>query len=175
MAKKKAAGRNGGVKKSQELMDALNKQVAGKTSDSTTESALLPPGNQAELPAESGTTNTTRREGTMDVTFKHKSTQKNGINTYSADGYGGSVYLNKSLFAGAPPAEITISVPDGTFAQGTARAPKDASPERVAKAEEKLKKAQERLEKQQAQINKQKELTERLKAAQGQAAAPAGA
>lgn len=102
----------------------------------------------------------------MEITFKHKSTQKNGINTYSAEGYGGSIYLNKSLFAGQPPAEITVSAPDGTFAQGTARAPKDASPERVAKAEEKLRKAQERQAKQAESLRKQQELVERLKQAQ---------
>lgn len=107
----------------------------------------------------------------MEITFKHKSTQKNGINTYSADGYGGSVYLNKSLFAGNPPAEITVSAPDGTFQAGTSRGSvKDVSPERLAKQEEKLKRQQERQEKQQANLKKQQELVERLKKAQGQAA-----
>jgi hypothetical protein len=168
MAKKRSAGRNGGVKKAQQLVDAVNKQVAENISDSTVESALLPPGNPGEFSGD--TSNTTRKEGKMDITFKHKSTQKNGINTYSAEGYGGSIYLNKSLFAGPPPAEITVSAPDGTFAQGTARAPKDASPERVAKAEEKLRKAQERQAKQAESLKKQQELVERLKQAQGQTA-----
>lgn len=171
MAKKKAAGRNGGIKKAQQLMDEVNKQVAEKTSGSTAESALLPPENPGKSGVGADTSsNTTRREGTMEVTFKHKSTQKNGINTYSAEGYGGSIYLNKSLFAGQPPAEITVSAPDGTFAAGTSRAPKDVSPEKVAKAEEKLKKSLERQAKQAENLRKQQELVERLKAAQGASA-----
>lgn len=162
-----------GRKKAQQLVDAVNKSVVENISGSTTETALLSAEDEGQLAAGAAGADQTqqRKEGTMDITLQYKSTQKNGVSTYSSKELGGSVYFNKSLFAGQPPAEVTISAPEGAFAPpGTGRSNgRDASPERVAKAEEKLAKQQARLEKQQAQLQKQQELTERLKKAQAQA------
>jgi hypothetical protein len=150
-----------------------NKVAAENISGSQAENALLPEGNQGNSIL-SDPPFIEEKKAVATITVKFKGTQKNGIHTYSDESRGASVYFNKSLFAGQPPAELTFEAPDGVFAEpGSSRAAaRGASPEKLAKQEEKAKKAQERADKAADRAKKALEASERLKKALGQPAAP---
>jgi hypothetical protein len=149
-----------------------NKVATENISGSQAENALLPAENQGNSILSDPPFNQ-ERSNVPTITLKFKGTQKNGIHTYSDESRGASVYVNKSMFGGTAPAELTIEAPEGVFAEpGSSRAAaRGASPEKLAKQQEKAQKAQERADKAAERAKKALEASERLKKALGQ---PAG-
>jgi hypothetical protein len=159
-------------KKTAKVLREGNKVEPENISASQAENALLPEENQGNsiLSDPSFIETVQERSKVPTITVKFKGTQKNGIHTYSDESRGASVYFNKSLFAGTPPAELTFEAPDGVFAEpGSSRASaRGASPEKLAKQEEKAQKAQERAKKAQERAEKAAASADRLKKALGQ-------
>jgi hypothetical protein len=102
------------------------------------------------------------------ITLQKKSTQKNGVSTYTAEGLGASVYFNQTFWTDKhAPDEVTITAAEGVIAEpGEAKVnTKDVTPERAQKAADAALKAQDRLTKATERAKKQQELADRLKAA----------
>ncbi|MFI5222845.1 MAG: hypothetical protein ACHQX3_01160 [Nitrospirales bacterium] len=86
---------------------------------------ILPAGQKTALPtAGSGvsssaasSTTTEKKEKRQMATLKFRKTDKSGSSSYAIEGLKSSVYFNKGMFAGEPPAELEIELPDG-FAFG---------------------------------------------------------
>ena len=118
--------------------------------------------NAETVPAQESNVVNAAQEPTIDgagsgegVTLTLKGVQKNGIATYTREGVNASVYFNKSMFTGAPPASVRI-VADTLTAPGTVTAGRsrktpeelkvmaEAGLAKAQKAADRAKKAQER-------------------------------
>ena len=86
--------------------------------------------NAETVPAQENIVSNGTQEPTLDgagaggngtITLTLKGVQKNGIATYTREGVNASVYFNKSMFVGAPPASVQITA-DTLTAPGTVTA-----------------------------------------------------
>lgn len=153
----------------------MAKMFARKDSKKNSVDTQVPAvGESVQTPVTTNVETATQKEEAkkMDITLTRKSTQKNGVSTYSTEGIKASVYFNKTFFTGGnAPDTIVISAPDGVIvAPGSVVSGKGAaavSPERAAKAAEVAKKSAERLAKLQERAKKQQEVADRMKAALG--------
>jgi hypothetical protein len=118
-----------------------------KKTDATAESACVPVADVAQ--SETSTTVSASADGAaqentnMLLTFTRRGEQKNGMVSYSLEGLRGSIYVNKSLFAGDLPQTIDI----GAEGLATPGAAKVTSAEKLTKMQEAATKAADRAKK----------------------------
>lgn len=86
------------------------------------------------------------------VTLRKRGTDKSGNTSYAREGVRASVYFNKQMFSGEPPAEITLDAEN--LAEPGAVKPSANSAEKAAKAQERAAKALARAEKAKAAAEK---------------------
>jgi hypothetical protein len=111
-----------------------------------------------------------------ETVLKLKKSYPKGGASYGIDGVRGSIYINKSMLAGDPPAEIHIndSDPSAFAAPGAGGSgPKVSDPERIAKMTEAAGKAELRAQKAAERAQKLKAKLEKagVKAAEAEVAA----
>ena len=85
---------------------------------------ILPVGQNIALPSDKtalsssqSTVNPVQKGATMSATLKFRKTDKSGSSSYAIPGLRSSVYFNKGMFAGDPPATLEVTLPEG-FAFG---------------------------------------------------------
>ncbi|MFI5222645.1 MAG: hypothetical protein ACHQX3_00120 [Nitrospirales bacterium] len=61
----------------------------------------------------SSSSSTTTQENRMEATLKFRKTDKSGSSSYAIEGLKSSVYFNKGMFAGEPPATLEVKLPEG--------------------------------------------------------------
>lgn len=116
---------------------ACNQEAAGVGSESKSESSDTAPGGNV-----------------VQITLNLVRTNKSGGSLYQQTGSSASVRFPKSLFAGAPPASITMDAPDGTFTAPGAAKVKVTTEEQAAKIRANAEKAAARAAKAQARAEK---------------------
>ena len=98
------------------------KQKQQEVVDTKASGNILPQQQKNALPnAETGVSSTassvsshTRQEkNRMNATLKFRKTDKSGSSSYAIEGLKSSVYFNKGMFAGEPPASLEITLPEG--------------------------------------------------------------
>lgn len=73
----------------------------------------LPSGGSGLSSSASSSASTTKQEKRQMATLKFRKTDKSGSSSYAIEGLRSSVYFNKGMFAGEPPATLEVSLPDG--------------------------------------------------------------
>ena len=134
---------------------------AGKYFPQVANTTCPTPGNGAHSLVK-GKPAQTRAQGIMSqtVTLTKRGTDKSGNTAYSRPGVRASVYFNKQMFAGEPPAEIQL-VAESLAEPGQPK-PGVNTAERAAKAQERAAKAAERAQKAADRANKLKEQAEKF-------------
>lgn len=74
-------------------------------------------GLSSSSPSSTSSTSTSSQEKLTMATLKFRKTDKSGSSSYAIEGLKSSVYFNKGMFAGEPPATLEVSLPEG-FAFG---------------------------------------------------------
>lgn len=85
----------------------------GNTLPAGQNNALPTAGSGVSSSSSSSSPSTTQEKTRMEATLKFRKTDKSGSSSYAIEGLKSSVYFNKGMFAGEPPATLEVKLPEG--------------------------------------------------------------
>lgn len=135
-----------------------------------TEATIQEPAVEPEVNAQDG--NIPSQEVPVEtITFTLVAAEKSGTGKYRAEGYRGTIYINKSLMSGELPATVEV-IAEGFAPKGQPKAPKIVDPEKAAKKAAREAKRAEQAEKLRARLAKLEEKLAKTAAKTAPAAEP---